>query len=321
MARPGREDTGDNEKIIPQKQESTFVDPSTGNFVVPDFKSYNDYSDVGKSTEPVMCKGGRCNHKLPAIVSVKFHAENNPKNLCQLHWDKEKKNIDAYDHHSITWIKKGDEAIRGQIRARDARNIQIGKARDAAVVFGVTGVEPETPIRGRGRPPKPQSSLTDKELLQSPTRDASLDAAANAILSNSSLSKTLDTVATAGGRTPSDDHEDKLARAHQALLHSMEIGEGSIDKNAYHYKAGKLGLDENDRNKYLPLAINHHKTLTKKSIGLPDPTREAALDVLRNPTSGYPVDNYTDIQENYMQSDIPSGWDVGLSQGSGSSID
>lgn len=63
----------------------------------------------------------------------------------------------------------------------------------------------------------------------------------------------------------------RVKLAHEALMHSMQVGNGSPNKDAYTSKARELGLSETETRNLLPAAMKHHRRITKGSSVIPEP--------------------------------------------------
>jgi hypothetical protein len=246
----------------PEKKESTVVDKMTGDYVVPPFQSLQNYKDVGKNTDPQVCKVGRQRH--PANIRVKFHGESEHRNYCNVHFARE--NFDPESHGTPMMIGN-DSKGNSDIRAADAIAAALARANAAKDVHEGGGVAPI--VQGRGRPVRGETKLTDATLTDQGSdpmatdekkikrgTGKSLQDQANAILNSNPVEDTINLAAESGGRNQGPEHDSKVDIAHKAVLHGVKIGGGKLEMTGYHYMANKLGMtDEGERLKYLDWGI------------------------------------------------------------------
>jgi hypothetical protein len=232
----------------PEKKESTVVDKMTGDYVVPPFQSLQNYKDVGKNTDPQVCKVGRQRH--PANIRVKFHGESEHRNYCNVHFARE--NFDPESHGTPMMIGN-DSKGNSDIRAADASAAALARANAAKDVHEGGGVAPI--VQGRGRPVRGETKLTDATLTDKKKvtgKSKTIQEQADAILNSNPVEDTINLAAESGGRNQGPEHDSKVDIAHKAVLHAVKIGGGKLEMSGYHYMANKLGMtDESERLKYL----------------------------------------------------------------------
>ena len=181
----------------PDSKESTVVDKMTGDYVIPAFKSFKKYKDVGKNTNPPVCKvGGAGRH--PADIRVKFDGESVHRNYCDEHWARG--NFDPESHDTPMMIGN-DPAGHSDIRAADAIAAALARAEAAKTVHENGGVAPI--VQGRGRPARGETKLTDADLTDKRKvtgQRKTLQEQADAILAANPVEDIINLTAESGGR-------------------------------------------------------------------------------------------------------------------------
>lgn len=276
-----------------------------------------DYTKNKKIAQPKPIKCGGANKcTLPAVVGIDSDTADR-KHLCQTHYEKAKSTNPAVAGSFFPIYNDPQE--NALLRAEAAQGKQEGRVRDSNTIYKATGEY--RPVRGPGRPAGPEridlreekptsvplSGNTTKgentSLLQGGKKQhESLEDQANALL------RALDTSSVQGGRNSTPDHEENLSVAHTALLHSINVGNGSPDIQAYHDHANRLGMtNPRDRDKYFghAMALQAHKT---KTAVTPKLTRAQVLrksieDVERN--SGPQGDRFTEVSSMMEESSVP----------------
>ena len=268
--------SGDIEKKPVLKDTSRVVN---GEYIPPSLERYSENKAIAKP-EPVKCKGsGKC--RMPAVIRPVFHGQG-AKDLCSLHWDKVKNNIDSYES-SPMWIHN-DSELHKDIRVENARENQRAKARDAATIYQTTGIEKI--VQGPGRPIKPE------------TEDH--------------VTPVIDKVASGGGHIR-PDHENKLYAAHQALLAAIDQGNGTPDATTYHRFAEVHFPDPAERSEYFIHAMNHHKKLMGRSVTpAADPVKAASADFNMNGSTAADNLTFDSMNDLLKDSGAPSRRDSGL---------
>ena len=302
----------------PSKAQSTEV---IGNEVVSPNFNYTKNKRIAQPT-PIKC-GGANKCKLPAVVGIDSDTADR-KHLCQIHYEKAKATNPTVAGSFFPVYNDPEE--NALLRAEAAQDKQEGRVRDSNTIYQATGQY--IPVRGPGRPVGPEKvdmreerpstiplgeNTTQGEntsLLQGGQgQHRSLQQQADALL------RALDTSSVNGGRNVTDDHEQSLSLAHTALLHAINVGNGSPDIEAYHSKAHSLGMtNPRDRDKYFAhaMALQAHKTKTAVTpkLSRADKSRRAMEDVQRNSGSG--PDKFTDITGMMEESSVPEAVKRGM---------
>jgi hypothetical protein len=181
----------------PNSKESTVVDNMTGDYVIPPFKSLQNYKDVGKNTAPPVCKvGGAGRH--PADIRVKFDGESVHRNYCDEHWERGNFDPETYD---TPMMIGNDPAGHSDIRAADAIAAALARAEAAKTVHEGGGVAPI--VQGRGRPTRGETKLTDADLTDKRKvtgKRKTLQDQADAILAGNPVEDIISLTAESGGR-------------------------------------------------------------------------------------------------------------------------
>jgi hypothetical protein len=180
----------------PDKKESTVVDKMTGDYVVPPFKSAQNYKDVGKNTSSPVCKVGRQRH--PANIRVKFDGESEHRNYCNVHFAR--LNADPESHDTPMMIGN-DPTGNSEIRAADAIAAALARANAAKDIHESGGVAPTVQLRGRparGKTKLTDADLTDKRKVTGQRK--TLQDEADAILAANPVEDTINLAAESGGR-------------------------------------------------------------------------------------------------------------------------
>jgi hypothetical protein len=180
----------------PSRKESTVVDNMTGDYVIPPFKSLSTYKDVGKNTDPQVCKVGRQRH--PANIRVKFDGESEHRNYCNVHWARG--DFDP-ESHGTPMIIGNDPAVNSDIRASDAIAAALARANAAKDIHESGGVAPIVQLRGRqarGETKLTDADLTDKRKVTGQRK--ALQEQADAILAANPVEDIISLTAESGGR-------------------------------------------------------------------------------------------------------------------------
>ena len=279
-------------------------------YVSPDWESLRQNKGVAKK-KLVRCQGsGNCT--LPAIVRPEFK-ETGPKNLCQIHWDRVKNNVESYEPAPMYLTRNLDDAA--DIRGEDAVAAKQGKSRINKDIFNVTGAYVH--MQGPGRPIKTESEKADLPVVLQDFINRNYPELGQVTSAKpvDQVTPVIDKAATGGGHYPVD-HVQKLDAAYKALSHSIFEGGGEVNKDAYHKKAHELGItDENERNQYFIHAMTRRAKALGPARAVPGPNivEQLSSEVSDNPTTISPnsYDEYSDL----MAPDAPSARDVGLKKG------
>lgn len=302
----------------PSKALSTSV---VGDQVVsPNF----DYTKNKKIAQPkpIGC-GGANKCRLPAVVGIDSDTGDR-KHLCQVHYEKAKSvNPSVAGSYFPIYNDPQENAL---LRAEAAQERQEGRVRDSNTIYKATGEH--VPVRGPGRPVVPgRVDMKDRfgnpieKPSEIPLDDNTTQGGNTALLQGGmgqyvdlqqqadALLRTLDTSSVNGGRNSTPDHDSNLSVAHTALLHAINVGNGSPDIQAYHEHATKMGMtNPRDRDKYFAhaMALQAHRT---KTAVTPKPTRTEILkksieDFNRN-SGPQPSDRFSAVTDMMVDSDVP----------------